>query len=228
MELAIVSDSHIPERADAIPERFRERVAAADHTLHVGDVQTPDALATFRDLAGELTGVRGNIDPADIGLPTVATVEAAGVTVVAVHGAVNPATRDPTIGPDPDPDDWMAAEGVVADGHDWLAAVTTTARVVAAEGVTPELERACVPVPAEVDAADVDAVAAAADRAPDPEGTVVAVGGHSHRVVEDTRRGVTVLNPGTVTGADPGPRTTMMTVEAADGDVDVTLHEVDG
>ncbi|MFC7070166.1 metallophosphoesterase family protein [Halobaculum lipolyticum] len=227
MDLAIVSDSHIPERADAIPDPFRERIAAADHTLHVGDVQTADALAAFRDLADGWTGVRGNIDPADVGLPTVATVEAAGVTVVAVHGAVNPATRDATIGPDPDPDDWMAASGVVEDGRDWLAAVTTTARVVAAEGITPELERACIPVPAEVDAADVDAVAAAADRAGDPEGTVVAVGGHSHRVVEDSHRGVTVLNPGTVTGADPGPRTTMLTVELTDGDVDVTLHELD-
>ncbi|MFC7097182.1 YfcE family phosphodiesterase [Halobaculum marinum] len=227
MDLAIVSDSHIPERADEIPDPFRERIAAADHTLHVGDVETAGVLAEFRDLAGELTGVRGNIDPTDIGLPTVAAIEAEDVTVVAVHGAVNPATRDPAIGPDPDHDDWMAASGVVADGHDWLEAVTTTARVVAAEGVTPELERACTPVPADVDAADIDAVAAAADSAPDPDQTVVGVGGHSHRVVEDTHRGVTVLNPGTVTGSYPGPRTTMMTLELDDGDVDVTVHELD-
>lgn len=56
---------------------------------------------------------------------------------------------------------------------------------------------------------------------------VVAVGGHSHRVVDDTHEGVRVLNPGTVTGADPGPRTTMMTLEAEDGEVDVTLHETE-
>jgi predicted phosphodiesterase len=34
-----------------------------------------------------------------------------------------------------------------------------------------------------------------------------------------------VLNPGSATGADPADTATMMTVEAGDGDIDVTVHE---
>ncbi|WP_217920486.1 metallophosphoesterase family protein [Halolamina sp. CBA1230] len=59
----------------------------------------------------------------------------------------------------------------------------------------------------------------------EPGETVVGVGGHTH-VVEDTvHEGVRVLNPGSVTGAEPAERTTMMTVVAEGGEVDVTLHE---
>jgi len=32
MELAVISDSHIPERKQALPDRFRERIAAAVST----------------------------------------------------------------------------------------------------------------------------------------------------------------------------------------------------
>lgn len=225
MRLAIVSDSHIPERETAIPEPFGDRIADADHTIHVGDVQTADALATLRDRSTELTAVRGNVDPPDLDLPSVATVENEGVTVVVTHGAVNPASRDPAISGDPE--SWQEGESVVRDGTDWLEAVTATARIVASEGVTDRLDRASTPGPVELDTEAAERVADAAADASDPEGTVIGIGGHSHRVVEDTNRGVTVLNPGTVTGADPGPRTTMMTVELSDGDADVTLHELD-
>ena len=225
MELAVVSDSHVPERAPEIPEPFRDRIAAADHTVHVGDYGTAAVLASVRDLASDLTAVRGNVDPDGIDVPNVATVEAAGVTVVVTHGAVNPAERDPTAAADPE--EWFDGDGVVRDGHDWLDAVTTTARVVAADGVSGALDRASTPGPVDLDPGSVATVATAAADAPDPEGTVVGIGGHSHRVVEDTHRGVPVLNPGTVTGADPGPRTTMMTLDLADGEADVTLHELD-
>ena len=59
----------------------------------------------------------------------------------------------------------------------------------------------------------------------EPGETVVGIGGHTH-VVEDTvHNEVRVLNPGSVTGADPAERATMMTVAVADGEFDVTLHE---
>ena len=55
--------------------------------------------------------------------------------------------------------------------------------------------------------------------------TVVAIGGHTHRVEDEVHEGVRVLNPGSATGADPAETATMMTVEVVDGDVDVTVHE---
>jgi putative phosphoesterase len=85
MELAIVSDTHIPSRASAIPDPFRERIKGADHTIHAGDFDSSAALATVEDLATELTAVAGNTDP-DLGLPRVATVDAGGVRIAVTHG----------------------------------------------------------------------------------------------------------------------------------------------
>jgi len=87
--LAIISDSHIPAREDAIPDPFRTRIADADHVIHAGDVETREALDDIRELAPELTAVYGNADPADIGLPAVADVTIDGVTFVVTHGTIN-------------------------------------------------------------------------------------------------------------------------------------------
>lgn len=70
-----------------------------------------------------------------------------------------------------------------------------------------------------------DAVADTARARADPDGTVVGVGGHSHEVEDETHKGVRVLNPGSATGVGPADgEMTMMTAEAADGELDVTLH----
>lgn len=63
-------------------------------------------------------------------------------------------------------------------------------------------------------------------RAWDGDG-VVGIGGHTHRVEDTVYEGVRVLNPGSVTGADPADGPTMMTVDVADGEIDVTLHELE-
>lgn len=225
MQLAVVADSHIPDRADGIPEPFRDRIAAADRAVHAGDYESADALAEFRDLAGDLTAVRGNVDPPGIELPSVAVLEVEGVTVVASHGAVNPgrraaAVRDGAPG-------WPEGDEVVRDGDDWLDAVVSAARIGAADGATDALDRACFPGPAEFDDDDAAALGDGTELGPDPDRPVIGIGGHSHRVVDDARRGVVVLNPGTVTGADPGTRTTMMTVDVADGEYEVSVNEVE-
>ena len=86
--LALVSDTHVPTRAGEIPEWVRERVRAADHTVHAGDFDSADALAEVRELAGgDLTAVAGNVDPPDLDLPSVATVEFEGATFVVTHGS---------------------------------------------------------------------------------------------------------------------------------------------
>jgi hypothetical protein len=85
MELALISDTHIPSRAQAIPEPFRERIAAADHVVHAGDFDSKGALADVRELAPSLTAVAGNMDPR-VSLPRVATVECGGLRFVVTHG----------------------------------------------------------------------------------------------------------------------------------------------
>ena len=122
MEVAILSDTHVPEQAEQLPSAFRERVRAADHVVHAGDFGSDEALADVRAIAPDLTAVYGNADPHDVDLPAVASVEAGGVTFVVVHGIVNPVERAVT-----------CSEGVVMDRDDWLDAIADTTRARADE-----------------------------------------------------------------------------------------------
>lgn len=181
MQLAIISDAHIPERAETIPRPFRERIIAADHTVHAGDFETAGALTEVRELSTNLTAVHGNADPADIGLPAVAAVELDGVTFVVTHGTLD--LVESAV---------YCHDGLVMRDEDWMNAIADTAR--------------------------------ARTRAWDGAG-IVGIGGHSHRVVDTVHEGVRLLNPGSVTGADPAEAATMMTVDIDSGGIDVTLHE---
>ncbi len=161
--IAVVSDSHIPGRADEIPEPFRKRIHEADHVVHAGDFTDEEVLEEIESHAdGELTAVYGNMDPRNLDLPAVTTLELEGITFVVTHGT----------------GDLEGYEERVAD-------------VVRTEG---------------------------------GEGAV-GIAGHTHEVLDETVDGVRLLNPGSVTGADPASRATMMTVEVEDGDLDVTIHE---
>lgn len=162
MQIAILSDTHVPSRAARVPDTFRERIRDADHVVHAGDFDSEGAFADVRDLATELTAVAGNTDP-PIGLPTVATAEIGGVSFVVTHGA----------GPKRGYED-RVANAVRQHGGD----------------------------------------------------EAVGVAGHTHEVLDAERGGVRLLNPGSATGASPASRTTMVTAEAEDGDLDVTLHEL--
>ncbi len=84
--LAIIADTHIPSRAEAMPKWIREEVERANHTIHAGDFDAAETLAEVRDLAGdELTAVTGNMD-SRLDLPSVATVELGGAEFVVTHG----------------------------------------------------------------------------------------------------------------------------------------------
>ncbi|WP_440990826.1 metallophosphoesterase family protein [Haloarchaeobius baliensis] len=163
MQVAIVSDSHIPDREQEIPDEFEERIADADHVIHAGDFTSTDTLAHVRELASELTAVHGNMADPDIDLPSIASVELGGVTFVVTHGTVRS----------------MEA---------WYDTIAETAR----------------------------------EHADEPR---VGIGGHTHRLEDEVHDGVRVLNPGSVTGADPATDATMLTAEVADGELDVTVHE---
>ncbi|GAA0724239.1 putative phosphoesterase [Halorubrum trapanicum] len=116
MEIAILSDTHVPAQADGVPDQFLDRVADADHVVHAGDFGSKAALSDVRALADDLTAVYGNADPADVDLPPVAALAVDGVTLVVSHGMVNFVERAVS-----------SSEGVVFDRDDWLDAVADTA-----------------------------------------------------------------------------------------------------
>ncbi|WP_158055685.1 metallophosphoesterase family protein [Halorussus halophilus] len=172
MTVAIISDTHVPDREDEIPEEFPDLIREADHVVHAGDFTTEETLAEVRELATELTAVHGNMDPEDFGLPTVASVEVEDVTLVVTHGDVVHETDE-----------------LVRTREDWNESISGTARE---NGEEP----------------------------------VVGIGGHSHELVDRVYDGIRLLNPGSVTGADPAESATMLTADVADGELDVTVHEV--
>lgn len=117
MEIAVLSDTHIPEQAAQIPDTFRDLVDEAEHVVHAGDFGSEAGFAGVRDLADGLTAVYGNADPPDVDLPPVASVTVGGVTFVVSHGMINFVERAVS-----------SSEGVVFDRDDWLDAVADTAR----------------------------------------------------------------------------------------------------
>ncbi|MFD1511682.1 metallophosphoesterase family protein [Halomarina rubra] len=88
MRVAVCSDTHVPSRADAVPEWVRDELRSADHVIHAGDFDSPEAYAEVDDLSPALTAVRGNLDGdlSDADLPETATVELDGVLFVVTHG----------------------------------------------------------------------------------------------------------------------------------------------
>lgn len=61
-QVAIVSDSHIPERADKIPEKFWDKIEEADITVHAGDYAREETFNAVETYSNKFYGVKGNCD----------------------------------------------------------------------------------------------------------------------------------------------------------------------
>lgn len=83
--VAILADTHVPSRKAALPGFVREELATADLAIHAGDFDSQEAFESIREMAGDLTAVTGNMDPA-MDLPRVATRTVGGATFVVTHG----------------------------------------------------------------------------------------------------------------------------------------------
>lgn len=88
--VAIISDTHVPTRADEVPSWVVDELGRADHTIHAGDFDSRKAYGRIESLANGLTAVRGNTDSPTIDLPRIATVEIGGVTFAVTHGSGSP------------------------------------------------------------------------------------------------------------------------------------------
>jgi uncharacterized protein len=88
VQLAIISDTHMPRGARRLPGDCVDRLKAADLILHAGDLST---LAVLRELQGygRVVGVHGNIDDPNVrvALPAVAEIEAGGAKIALIHDA---------------------------------------------------------------------------------------------------------------------------------------------
>ncbi|MGC9358567.1 MAG: metallophosphoesterase family protein [Anaerolineae bacterium] len=90
MLVGLLSDTHVPYRAPAIPPVVLEALRGVDLILHAGDVDEPWALAPLRDLA-PVHAVRGNyhiVERSNAGasLPKALELEIEGFRVAVQHG----------------------------------------------------------------------------------------------------------------------------------------------
>ena len=87
MRLLILADTHIPARAQDLPEQVWTEVGESDVVVHAGDWIDIALLDALEGQAARLVGVYGNNDGAALRarLPEVARVELGGVRIAVVH-----------------------------------------------------------------------------------------------------------------------------------------------
>lgn len=89
MRIGVISDTHMPGRARALPEECGARLARADVIVHAGDHSDADSLRALRALGPPVVAVHGNVDGEDLrlALPATATFRAGDRVVAVVHDA---------------------------------------------------------------------------------------------------------------------------------------------
>ena len=87
MQLAIISDTHMPRGARAIPEACLERCRAADAILHAGDLLDVAVLELLRSLGPPLHAISGNVDTEAVRrlVPARLQLELGGARIGMVH-----------------------------------------------------------------------------------------------------------------------------------------------
>ena len=85
--IAAISDTHIPDKARALPEALLERLREVDLILHAGDITTISTLNQLKSLA-PTDAVYGNVDDSILKatLPRSCVVEADGFRIGLIHG----------------------------------------------------------------------------------------------------------------------------------------------
>lgn len=95
MTIGVLSDTHIQNVKQGMV--FLQTLAAqhfadAEIILHAGDVVNPDILMAFADRTVHV--VRGNMDPAVIGIPNRKVIEVGGFRIGLIHGWGAPETLE--------------------------------------------------------------------------------------------------------------------------------------
>jgi len=92
--LVIVSDTHVPQRARAIPAPLWRAMEEADVVVHAGDWNGIALLDEIEARVARLVAVRGNNDGPEFDdrLPEVASIELDGIALAVLHDS-GPAER---------------------------------------------------------------------------------------------------------------------------------------
>jgi putative phosphoesterase len=88
MQIAILSDTHMPRGTRRLPGRCVELLQEADLILHAGDFMAVAVLTQLQAI-GDVRGVHGNMDDAQLRamLPATTIVELPGARIAMIHDA---------------------------------------------------------------------------------------------------------------------------------------------
>ena len=89
VRIAVISDTHMPRGARALPDRCVAELRAADVILHAGDFMRVEVLELLQRIGPPVHGVHGNVDDEALRrmLPAARVVEAAGARIAMIHDA---------------------------------------------------------------------------------------------------------------------------------------------
>lgn len=89
MRIAVISDTHMPRAATALPSACLAQLVTADAIVHAGDHSDLDSLVALRALGPPVIAVHGNVDTDEIRreFPADAVFEAGDLRVAVTHDA---------------------------------------------------------------------------------------------------------------------------------------------
>ncbi len=66
MKIVVISDTHIPDRADNLPAKLLAEIKSADMVIHAGDLVSLQLLNELKSLCKNVKAVWGNMDPQEV------------------------------------------------------------------------------------------------------------------------------------------------------------------
>jgi uncharacterized protein len=88
MKIAVVSDTHIPERAAELPEKLLAEIKGCDMVIDVGDLVELSVLDDLKRVCDDVRAVAGNMDPPQVRekLPSKLFIKAGKFLIGVTHG----------------------------------------------------------------------------------------------------------------------------------------------
>lgn len=89
MQIAIISDTHLPKGMRRLPDACVQRLVAADLVIHAGDFIRLSVVREIQSYSQRVAAVHGNVDDFEVrdALPSMTCVDADGATVGVIHDA---------------------------------------------------------------------------------------------------------------------------------------------
>lgn len=66
MKIGVISDTHIPERANEIPQKILDDFKNVDMVIHAGDLVDLSVLEKLKSVCSNIKAVWGNMDPEEV------------------------------------------------------------------------------------------------------------------------------------------------------------------